>query len=192
MDKDTKLQITKDKLLKSTFELMEESDDPLAVTSRQIAAAADVQASMINYCFGSRENLIYQVFQTQYLSFLGTEEVQKILSSGMSPKDILKKLHLLVAQVLVENHKFTRAITSFVLFKRDLTRQSFSYPYVYKHYRGSKSESECMLIAYEMSTMMQLLICRKDELKAGFGIDLDDKAQLKKYVDLRIDLLLED
>ena len=192
MNKDEKLQITKDKLIKATFKLMEDSSDPLNVTSRQIAAAADVKPSMINYCFGSRENLIYQVFQTQYLSFLNDDEVQKLLKSDLSPKDILKKLHFIVADVLVHNFKFTKAITPFVLFKRDLSKESFSFPYVYKHYNGSRSESECKLIAYEMSTMMQLLVFRKDELKESFNIDLDNRDELKRYIDLRIDLLLRD
>ena len=192
MNKDEKLQITKDKLIKATFKLMEDSSDPLNVTSRQIAAAADVKPSMINYCFGSRENLIYQVFQTQYLSFLNDDEVQKLLKSDLSPKDILKKLHFIVADILVHNFKFTKAITPFVLFKRDLSKESFSFPYVYKHYNGSRSESECKLIAYEMSTMMQLLVFRKDELKENFNIDLDNSDELKRYIDLRIDLLLRD
>ena len=192
MNKDEKLQITKDKLIKATFKLMEDSSDPLNVTSRQIAAAADVKPSMINYCFGSRENLIYQVFQTQYLSFLNDDEIQKLLKSDLSPKEILKKLHFIVADILVHNFKFTKAITPFVLFKRDLSKESFSFPYVYKHYNGSKSESECKLIAYEMSTMMQLLVFRKDELKESFNIDLDNRDELKRYIDLRIDLLLRD
>ena len=192
MNKDEKLQITKDKLIKATFRLMEESSDPLNVTSRQIAAAADVKPSMINYCFGSRENLIYQVFQTRYLSFLNEDEVQKILMSDLPPKDILKKLHFIVADILVHNFKFTKAITPFVLFKRNLSKESFSFPYVYKHYKGSRSESECKLIAYEMSTMMQLLVFRKDELKESFNIDLDNRDELKRYIDLRIDLLLRD
>lgn len=192
MNKDEKLQITKDKLIKATFKLMEESSDPLNVTSRQIAAAADVKPSMINYCFSSRENLIYQVFQTRYLSFLNEDEVQKILMSDLPPKDILKKLHFIVADILVHNFKFTKAITPFVLFKRDLSKESFSFPYVYKHYNGSRSESECKLIAYEMSTMMQLLVFRKDELKESFNIDFDNRDELKRYIDLRIDLLLRD
>ena len=55
MNKEEKLQLTKDSLLDATFRLMEEKDDPMNVTSREIAAAAGVKPSMINYCFGSRE-----------------------------------------------------------------------------------------------------------------------------------------
>ena len=190
MNKDEKLNITKERLIESTFELMEKMDDPLKVTSREIAAAAGVKAGMINYCFGSRENLIYHAFQKQYLDFINESKVKKIIESDLSPKDILKELHFIVAKCLLDNPKFTKAITGFVLFKRDLSKESFSYPYVYKHYNGAKSETECKLIAYELSTMMQLIICRKDDLKKDFGIDLSKKKELKHYIDMRVDLLL--
>ena len=38
MNKDEKLQITKDQLIDAIFSLMEEKEDPLQVTSREIAA----------------------------------------------------------------------------------------------------------------------------------------------------------
>ena len=190
MQKDVKLGITKDKLIDATFALMEEADDPLNVTSRQIAERAGTKPSMINYCFGSRENLIYQTFQKQYLDFLKEEPIAELIASDISPKDLLKKLHFIVAKCLVENPKFTKAISPFVLFERDLSKESFSFPYVKKHYAGRKTDRECRLIAYELSSMMQLMICRKDDLKRDFGIDLDNAKELKKYIDMRIDLLL--
>lgn len=190
MQKDEKLNITKEKLLDATFALMEETDDPLNVTSRQIAERAGTKPSMINYCFGSRENLIYQTFQKQYLNFLKEKEVEKLLTSNISPKELLKKLHFIVAKCLVENPKFTKAITPYVLFNRDLSQESFSFAYVKKHYAGRKTDKECKLIAYEMSSMMQLIICRKEDIKKDFGIDLDKDKELKKYIDMRIDLLL--
>lgn len=190
MQKDEKLNITKEKLLDATFALMEESDDPLAVTSRQIAERAGTKPSMINYCFGSRENLIYQTFQKQYMGFLNEKEVAKIIASDLPPKDVLKKLHFAVAKCLVDNPKFTKAITPFVLFNRDLSQESFSYAYVKKHYAGRKTDKECKLIAYEMSSMMQLIICRKDDIKKDFGINLNKEKELRKYIDMRIDLLL--
>ena len=192
MQKEEKLNVTKDKLLDATFALMEEADDPLNVTSRQIADRAGVKPSMINYCFGSRENLIYQTFQNQYMSFLNETEIARLIASDIAPKDLLKKLHFAVAKCLVQNPKFTKAITGFVLFNRDLGKESFSYPYVKKHYAGRKTDKECKLIAYEMSTMMQLIVCRKDDIKESFGIDLDNERELKKYINMRIDLLLGD
>ena len=90
----------------------------------------------------------------------------------------------------MENPKFTKAVSGFVLFKRDLGRESFSYPYVYRHYEGKKTEAECRLIAYELSTMMQLIIYRSEDFRKDFGIDLTNPEELKHYIDMRIDLLL--
>ena len=145
---------------------------------------------MINYCFGSRENLIYQTFQKQYLNFLEDKEIAKLIASDITPGELLKKLHFIVAKCLVENPKFTKAITPYVLFNRDLSQDSFSFTYVKKHYAGRKTDKECKLIAYEMSSMMQLIICRKEDIKKDFGIDLNKEKELKKYIDMRIDLLL--
>ena len=190
MQKEEKLNITKEKLIDATFALMEEAEDPFNVTSRQIAERAGAKPSMINYCFGSRENLIYQTFQKQYMSFLKDTEVAELIAKDLPPKELLKKLHFTVAKCLVDNPKFTKAITGFVLFNRDLSQESFSFVYVKKHFAGRKTDEECRLIAYELSAMMQLMIYRKDDIKKDFGIDLDNSDELQHYINMRIDLLL--
>ena len=190
MNKEEKLKITKDKLLEASAMLMENNNDPMKVTSREIAKAAGVQPAMINYCFGSREDLIYLTFAKIYNDYLKNADVEAILKEDLTPKDLLKKMHFVVADCLVKHFNFTKAITNFVLFKRDLSQESFSYPYVMKHYAGRKTEEECKLIAYELSTMMQLIIFRKEDIKRNFGIDLDNEDELGKYIDMRVDLLL--
>ena len=124
------------------------------------------------------------------MDFLNNTEVAKLIASDIPPKDLLKKLHFIVAECLVDNPKFTKAITGFVLFNRDLSKESFSFVYVKKHYDGRRSDEDCRLIAYELSAMMQLIVFRKDDIKESFGIDLDDKKELQRYIDMRIDLLL--
>ena len=190
MQKEVKTEITKEKLIAAAEKLISNCDDPFKVTSRQIAEESGMQAAMINYCFGSRENLIYEVFHRYYKAALKDAHVEKILTSNLSPKDKLKKLHYLVAKFLVENHKLTKAISSLILFERDLSEESVSYGLVKEHFNGTRTDKECRLIAYEMSTMMQLMIYRKDDIKNGMGIDLDKDRQLKHYIDMRIDLLL--
>ena len=190
MQKEVKTEITKEKLIAATEKLISACDDPFKVTSRQIAEESGMQAAMINYCFGSRENLIYEVFHRYYKAALHDADVEKILTSDISPKDKLKKLHYLVAKFLIENHKLTKAITNLILFGRDLSEESVSYGFVKEHFKGTKTDKECRLIAYEMSTMMQLIIYRKDDFKNDMGINLEKDRQLKHYIDMRIDLLL--
>lgn len=190
MQKEVKTEITKEKLIAAAEKLIAACDDPFKVTSRQIAEESGMQAAMINYCFGSRENLIYEVFHRYYKAALHDADIEKILTSNISPKDKLKKLHYLVAKFLIENHKLTKAITNLILFGRDLSEESVSYGFVKEHFKGTKTDKECRLIAYEMSTMMQLIIYRKDDFRNDMGIDLEKDRQLKHYIDMRIDLLL--
>ena len=192
MQKEIKTEITKEKLIAAATKLIDGCDDPFKITSRQIAQESGMQAAMINYCFGSRDNLIYAVFHRKYKEALQDKQIAKIVSSPASPKDKLKKLHCLVAKFLIENHKLARAITNLILFERDLSEESFSFGYVKEHFNGTKTDKECRLIAYEMSTMMQLIIYRKDDICKDMGIDLSKDKQLKHYIDLRIDLLLPD
>ena len=190
MQKEKKTEITKDKLLKATEKLMEGADDPFKITSRQIASEAGMQAAMINYCFGSREKLIYEVFQRKYKETLKNNKIERIIASDLSPKEKLKKLHFIVAGFLIKEYQITKAITNLVLFERDLSVDSFSFAYVKEHFKGKKTDAECRLIAYELSTMMQLIIFRKNDFRDHMGIDLSKPGQLKHYIEMRIDLLL--
>ena len=190
MLKEKKTEITRQKLLDACDALITGSDDPMKVTSRQIAAASGMQAAMINYCFGSREKLIYEVFMRKYQNALEDADVRKIVESSLSPKDKLKELHFIIASFLVKNYQFTKAITSFVLFERDLSQPSFSYGLVKAHYAGSKNDTECRMIAYELSTMLQLVLYRKEDMREYMGLDLEDEKELRKYINMRVDLLL--
>ena len=192
MQKEIKTEITKEKLLTAAEKLIAATDDPFKITSRQIAQEAGMQAAMINYCFGSRDQLIYAVFHKYYKQALQEQQVDKIISSDLSPKDKLKKLHFIIARFLVNNHKLTRSITDLILFGRDLSEESFSFGFVKEHFKGTKTDTECRLIAYELSTMMQLIICRKEDFAKDMGIDLSNDKDLQHCIDLRFDLLLPD
>ncbi len=195
MQKEAKTELTRQKLLDAVDSLITDSEDPIKVTSRQIAAVSGVQPAMINYCFGSRERLIYEVFLRKYEAALSDAKVQKIVESDKSPKDKLKALHFVIASFLVKNYSFTKAITSFVLFERDLSKEQFSYGLVKAHYAGKtgkdkKTDTECRMIAYELSTMLQLVLYRYADIRDHLGLDLEDPKKLRKYIDMRVDLLL--
>ena len=186
MQKEAKTELTRQKLLDAVDSLITDSEDPIKVTSRQIAAVSGVQPAMINYCFGSRERLIYEVFLRKYEAALSDAKVQKIVESSLSPKDKLKKLHFVIASFLVKNYSFTKAITSFVLFERDLSKAH----YAGKTGKDKKTDTECRMIAYELSTMLQLVLYRYEDIRDHLGLDLEDPKKLRKYIDMRVDLLL--
>ena len=46
------------------------------------------------------------------------------------------------------------------------------------------------MIAYELSTMLQLVLYRYEDIRDHLGLDLEDPKKLRKYIDMRVDLLL--
>lgn len=190
MKKNEKLNITKEKLLNAAAELMDECTDCSEVTSRAVAERAGVRLSMINYCFGSREALLFEAFSRNEKNYRDDPRVKSILCSELSPKEKLRRMHYEAAAFLIREYKFTRAVTGYVLLHRDLSREPSSLPFIRAHFAGRKTEEECRAIAYELSSMMQLVIYRLDDFAAFSGIDLRDSEQLRRFIDMRIDMLL--
>lgn len=192
MEKEKKLNITKEKLINAAAELICEGADGSDATTRAIAKRAGVQLSMINYCFKSREALLYEVFSRNRQKYIKSLKIEQILRSEISPKEKLRKMHYIVAEFLIKEYKFTRAVMSYVLLHRDLSEEQSSLPFVKAHFAGRKTEQECRIIAYELSSMLQLIIYRLDDFGKLSGMDLRDKRQLHRLIDMRIDALLGD
>jgi len=191
MKKSEKTEQTKEKLMRATFELMQELDSPLEVTSRAIAQRANIQAAMINYCFGSREALIFKVFQTMSLEhFEPSRQLNEIVQQDLSAKDKLKEVYFCVLKYLMLNEKFALAITKYVLLNRDLTMDLHSFQFVYEHYKEQKSEQECKLIAYELTSIFQLIIYRHKDLGVFCGLNLETDDELKIFISKQVDLFL--
>ncbi len=190
MKKTEKLDITKQKLKDAAQKLMEDCNNHSEVTSRAISNEAGVPVAMINYCFGSRENLLFEVFSSKSDEYKNDPRIKQITAADMSPKEKLRQMYYTVAEFLVAHYKFSSAVTKYVLLNRDLSKGLNSLPYVIEHYNGRKSEQDCKIIAYELSSMMQLAIYRYKELAEFSGYDFTDKEQLHRFVDLQIDLLL--
>ncbi len=190
MKKDEKLQITKDKLTEAAYALMKECTDPSEVTSRAIADRADVRLSMINYCFGSREALLFEAARKDEEEYKKKLGINDVMGSDLPPKEMFRKLHYTVADYFLNSYKFTRALTGYVLLNRDLDLGLGSLPLVSAHYGDRKEEWEKKLISYQLSSMTQLLIYRIEDMSKFLGKDV--RKEIHKIIDLQIDLMLED
>ena len=190
MRKEEKTTITRNKLIEAASKLMLNSDDPQKVTSRAIAAEAGVPLGMINYCFGSREELLYEAFCQNKDEYLADGRFTSIINSDLTPKEKVRQLHYLVADFLVSEYKYTKAITGHILLNRDLTQGLNTLPLVRLHYGDTRGEWEIKLISYQLSSMMQLVIYRLKEMDDFLGMELEAKSDMHRLIDLQIDLLL--
>ncbi len=191
--KSQKLDTTKEKLRRAAHDLLSACSSPAEVTSRAIAEKAGVPVAMINYSFGSREALLFAVFQDLYTQIVASDAtLSAILRSDATPKAKLKALHLAVLRFMLDNFSFSEAILRHVLLHRDLSVDQNSLPFVIAHFAGSRSDAACRLIAYELSSTMQLVVLRHVELSAYCGLQLDTEAGLIEFVDRQMDLYLPD
>ena len=192
MKKEEKLSVTKEKLLQAASALMEEAKDSSEVTSRALAERAGVQLAMINYCFGSREALLFEAFRAERSKYENDDMFKSFFNDKKPPKERIRNLYYGVVDYLVHQYKFTKAVTGHVLLHRDLTEGLGSYPLVAEHYKGKKEDWEIKFISYQLSSMMQLVMYRIEDMSAFLGKDLNQKEELRSLVDREIDLLLVD
>lgn len=182
MDK-RNLETTKAALLKAAEKLMTEHSDLSEVTSRAISGEAGVNLAMINYCFGSREALLFEVFKKLQSKILALDPVfNEIINSDASPKEKLILLHYESMKIMLENFKYVKAVTKFALLDRGISAERGSLSLINEHFGGRKTEAECIFTAYQISSLHELAVVRYEEIRDVCGIDLTDDDALKKYV----------
>ena len=184
---------TRSAIIEAAEKLMSECDDPDEVTSRAITREAGVNLAMINYCFGSREELLYEVFSKMHNEVTEYEpELNGIIDSGISPKTMLAEIHCRTMKLMLENFKYCKAVTKYVLLTRKIGDKRFSMQLIRRHFGDRKTEGECRLIAFELSSIHELAVLRHDEIREVCGIDLRNDDELKKYVYDNIERMLGD
>ncbi len=191
MDK-RNLETTKQALLEAAEKLMTGCDDPALVTSRNIAGEAGVNVAMINYCYGSREALLLAVFnRIQAAAQTSNPAFVRILEGGLSPKEKLIEIHIESIKMMLTYFNYAKAITKYVLMNRKIDGERKSLTFIMEHFAGRKTEAECRLIAFELSSLHELTILRHEEIRETCGIDLKNDTDLRNYVTRHINMFLD-
>ena len=112
------------------------------------------------------------------------------MASELSPKDKLIELHVFMMSLMLKNMGIARAVTRYILLERDLKTGMESLPFIMAHYGGNKSEEECRLLTFQLTSLNELAFLKYGELKQNAGIDLADEVQLRRFVTDNISLFL--
>lgn len=169
-------------LINAAEKLMTECDDPSEVTARAITKEAGVNLAMINYFFGSREELLFNVFEKLKQDAMDSDSsLEEIISGDLSPKDKLIEIHIKSISLMLDNYNLCRAITKYILINRSIQADRGSLRFITEHFGERKSINECRLIAFEISSLHELAVLRHEELRE-LGIELADKEVLRRFV----------
>lgn len=179
---------TKKRLIDATKELLFSTQEPGKITARQIAAKAEVNLAMINYCFQSKEKLLKIAIDEIVAAEFQKTAVEE--DSALCPKELLKKLLCRVSEVTLQFEKITRLSIPYQLLEAPMELPMAILPYVKGHFSGSRPDSYCKMAAYELVTVLQTVLYRKTDFAAFSGIPLTTNADLSAFIDSQVELFL--
>lgn len=179
---------TRERLIDATVRLLTEGQDAEGITARQICAEAQTNLAMINYFFKSKEKLMHLAVERIMAS-----DAQRLIGaevSGLTPRQQLRGMLIALCEDAVAYHKYARISVPFILLQEEITIPLTLLPLLRGHFNGAKSEEECRIIAYEMTSFFQLVLLRAEDFVKYSGMDVFNTAQRARLVDMQLDLFL--
>lgn len=177
------------KLLNATQKLLLEMESPDEITSRQIAAKAETNVAMINYCFQSKDELLKNAVGQILWSSAKSRTALK--DEKVPPIDRLWNLLWELSELVLKFHEITKLSIPYILLQGEIETPLYVLPLIREHFRGTKSEEECRVIAYQMISFIQLALYRSETFGRYYGIDIMEPSEAKRLLEMEFRLLLK-
>ncbi len=171
----------KDKLMKTTVDLLKGGASADSLTAREIATAANVNLAMINYYYKSKDELLYLS-----VSELMREEVNVWFANkdeSISAYDKLRTMLINVCDITVQYSAFTRLTVEYEVIKADITAPQYMIPLIREICEEERTELSVRIIAYEIISFLQLVYLRAKEFWAYAGVDVLDSNSRIQVID---------
>ena len=185
------LEESKTALINATENLIMHGKDPSKITTRQITGEAGVSPAMVNYCFGSKEALIYEVFN-KLLECAKTHnpKLREHMGKKIDNVEELQELYFETIRLMLQYRGMLKAIIRYFLEDLDISLSSETIDFIGRYYKGKKTEGECILLAYQLSSINELMVLRAEDISEKCGINLMDDDVLRKVIKDNIESVL--
>ena len=186
----------KEAIICATTELIQESGgDVDAITARAIADRSRVALGLINYHFGTKENLIAVCVQriiSKVLMNFAPDKVDYSAKDGLTDKERLIFFARQTYDFLFENYAMIR-ISILSDFRDYQPRSNSAYTQLGFRYalRGDIPESRKQLVAFSLTSILQTAFLCGENAKAITGYDLTNKAERDQFVSDTVSMLME-
>lgn len=178
---------TRKQLINATIKLLSTVDNPEKITARQISGEAKTNLAMINYCFGSKDELIKLAAD----SIISAEFRQYAASDpALAPKAKLKNLLYHICGVTIKYGAITRLTVPHILLTAPIEIPGELLPYIKEHFNGTRDETYCRILAYEMISFFQIVFYRAKDFYNYSGLNIENEPELKVLIDHQVDMLL--
>ena len=178
----------KSRILEAALELLREGGAQ-AATVRAIADRAKVGVGLINYHFGSKEELLYRAAA----SIMGDRAASGYEPFGHSEVDPETRLRQLVRErgrIVDRFPDFYEILIQHELLEADFNVPPQFLPLLREIFNGRKRELELRLIAYTLTASIQLALLRPAAFQKLTGLNLFEADQRELALDLFVNNVL--
>jgi AcrR family transcriptional regulator len=180
-------KMIKEKVIKTTIELIKEYGDTSMITVRDIAKKAGVGLAMINYHFQTKDNLINECLIKivgQLLENYGTYSS----TSEIKPADKMRVIGKGIAAFMVINPGFSRVVIMNDLGSPGIDDNSAKlakmfFPVVKDIFGEQKTDQEILVLLHMIISSIEVGFLRRDVIKETMGIDFSDATQRDNFIE---------
>ena len=194
MFKEINMSDIKELLIDQTIALIKESDGkPESITARAIAQRSGVALGLINYHFGSKDNLLAECSNKIINDLLSSMKpgLIKAEDDGLSDRERLTVYAKQTFEYLFANRAIVKMsiLSDFSSYRADsnsaLTQKGFQMAI-----RGDIPEKKKRLIAFSLASSMQTAFLAADESKKITGYDLNTKKGRGSFIEDTVNMLM--
>lgn len=186
----------KEVIIDATTKLIEQSDGDMdSITARAIADKSEVALGLINYHFGSKENLIAICVQriiNKVLMNFAPEKVDYSKDDGLTDKERLTAFAQQTYDFLFENYAMIK-ISILSDFKDYQPRSNSVYTQLGFRFalRGDIPDVQKQVIAFSLTSIMQAAFLTGENSRQLTGYDLTEKPERDRFVSDTVSMLME-
>lgn len=186
----------KESIIQATIELIEVSDGNIRnITARSIADKGGVSLGLINYHFGSKDNLITICCNriiNKTLMTMSPEKIDYAKDDGLTDQERLISFAKQTFEFIYENSSTVKiSILSDLQDYSPECNSSLTQKGFLLALRGDMSEARKKQIAFSLASIMQAAFLAGDNAKKITGYDLKTKKQREKFIVDTVDILFE-
>ncbi len=183
-------ETVKNKIVQAAEELLKEKDIE-SITSRDIAAKAQVSLGNINYHFKSKDELLSVAVQQKF--FDTVQLYQRKRTDIKNPKEELKQITEEFFTHLMKYKRIGRFVLKYKLTNRTFNSERFLMPYIAKHYEDKQiSPLRIKLKAMQINSVVSVAYFNSEEFFKYTDLDLRNEDDVKKMIANLIDSILEE
>lgn len=185
-----KSEDVKDRIISVTIELIEQyGGDTKSITARMIAEKAEVGLGLINYHFGSKDNLITECVQR----IIGGVVAGFRMEQGFpSDKERLIAWAANVFDFLFEHSSISRIsiLSDFQSYSQDSNSVYTQYGFT-KSLKSDISKKDKPILVFILTAAMQVAFLGCGTVKQLLGYDFTKQKDREKYIEKLVDILFE-